>query len=100
MENYRFAMQSPRILRAFVSVQKKIQDEMNEQLERKLPSLEDRLLLTRLEAAIAETQRLRSVVPVGIPHGTIEVILATNRMRKPIGAILLHAVLFHEVERS
>ncbi|XP_011693655.1 PREDICTED: cytochrome P450 306a1 [Wasmannia auropunctata] len=52
--------------------QKKIQDEMDEILGRKLPSLDDRPLLIQLEAAIAETQRLRSVVPVGIPHGTIE----------------------------
>jgi len=52
---------------------------MNELLGQKLPVLEDRLLLIRLEAAIAETQRLRSVVPVGIPHGTIEVIIAGNK---------------------
>lgn len=38
------------------------------------PTLEHRSRLVRLEAAIAETQRLRSVVPVGIPHGTIQVI--------------------------
>ncbi|CAB0035987.1 unnamed protein product [Trichogramma brassicae] len=32
--------------------------------------LRDRDKLIRLEAAIMETQRLRSVVPTGIPHGT------------------------------
>ncbi|KAL0108031.1 hypothetical protein PUN28_014951 [Cardiocondyla obscurior] len=53
--------------------QKKLQDEMDELLGEKPPSLDDRLLLVHLEAAIAETQRLRSVVPVGIPHGTTEV---------------------------
>ncbi|XP_018405675.1 PREDICTED: cytochrome P450 306a1-like, partial [Cyphomyrmex costatus] len=57
---------------AYPDEQKKIQDEMNELLGQKIPTLEDKLLLIRLEAAIAETQRLRSVVPVGIPHGTLE----------------------------
>ncbi|XP_011861917.1 PREDICTED: cytochrome P450 306a1 [Vollenhovia emeryi] len=57
---------------AYPDEQKKIQAEMDELLGQKPPTLEDRPLLIRLEAAIVETQRLRSVVPVGIPHGTIE----------------------------
>ncbi|XP_072751870.1 cytochrome P450 306a1 isoform X2 [Anoplolepis gracilipes] len=60
--------------------QKKIQDEINELLGQKLPTLEDRLVLIRLEAAIAETQRLRSVTPLGIPHGTLEVIITYRKV--------------------
>ncbi|XP_011339143.2 cytochrome P450 306a1 isoform X2 [Ooceraea biroi] len=52
--------------------QRKIQDEMNELLGTKLPRLEDKHVLIRLEAAIMETQRLRSITPLGIPHGTIQ----------------------------
>ncbi|KAH0954656.1 hypothetical protein HN011_004368, partial [Eciton burchellii] len=52
--------------------QRKIHDEMKELLGARLPELEDKHVLIRLEAAIAETQRLRSVVPVGIPHGTTQ----------------------------
>jgi len=63
-------------------VQKKIQDEMDELLGEKVPTLEDRLILIRLEAAIAETQRLRSVTPVGIPHGTTEVITNNKKSNK------------------
>jgi len=65
----------------FLSVQKKIQDEMNKLLGQKLPSLEDRLILIRLEAAISETQRLRSLIPTGVPHGTMEVIIAHVRVK-------------------
>ncbi|XP_028044918.2 cytochrome P450 306a1 [Monomorium pharaonis] len=57
---------------AYPDEQKIIQNEMNELLGQKLSTLEDRPRLIRLEAAIVETQRLRSIVPVGIPHGTIE----------------------------
>nr|AVL92881.1 CYP450 [Locusta migratoria] len=36
------------------------------------PTLEDMGSLPRLEAAILETQRIRTVVPVGIPHGVLQ----------------------------
>lgn len=56
---------------------------MDELLGQKSPGLEDRFTLIRLEAAIAETQRLRSVIPLGLPHGASEVNVAIlNRMRK------------------
>lgn len=37
------------------------------------PTLKDRISMPRLEAALAEVQRIRSVTPLGIPHGTSEV---------------------------
>ncbi|XP_014480500.1 PREDICTED: cytochrome P450 306a1 isoform X2 [Dinoponera quadriceps] len=65
-----------RWLLLFVAVhpdeQKKIQDEMSELLGQRQPGLTDRPALIRLEAAISEIQRLRSVTPVGIPHGTTQ----------------------------
>lgn len=37
------------------------------------PQMSDAPLCQFTEAALAETQRLRSVVPVGIPHGAVQV---------------------------
>lgn len=54
--------------------QEKIQSEMDLCLkEGEQPTLDDRIAMPRLEAAIAEVQRIRTVTPLGIPHGTSEV---------------------------
>ncbi|PSN36025.1 Cytochrome P450 306a1 [Blattella germanica] len=57
---------------AYPDVQKRVQDEMDSVLGTRAPSLEDAPLLPYTEAAIAETQRIRSTVPLGIPHGSLE----------------------------
>ncbi|XP_011499554.1 PREDICTED: cytochrome P450 306a1 [Ceratosolen solmsi marchali] len=57
---------------AFPKEQAKLQEEINKIVGENEPTLENRRDLTRLEATIMEVQRLRSVVPIGIPHGTTE----------------------------
>ncbi|XP_031847622.1 cytochrome P450 enzyme phantom [Nomia melanderi] len=54
--------------------QKKLQLEIDRSCsnEREGLHLADRASMPRLEAALAEVQRLRSVTPLGIPHGTLE----------------------------
>lgn len=54
-------------------MQKRIQEELDGVIGSRLPTLEDLPLLPYTEAAFSEAQRMRSVVPVGIPHGTQEV---------------------------
>ncbi|OAD52305.1 hypothetical protein WN48_02122 [Eufriesea mexicana] len=58
---------------AYPTEQEKVQAEMDRYLqEGNEPTLNDRTGMPRLEAALAEVQRLRSVTPLGIPHGTLE----------------------------
>lgn len=57
---------------AYPSEQKKVQEELDAVLSGKPPDLTDWSSLPLTEAALCETQRIRSVVPVGIPHGTLE----------------------------
>ncbi|XP_051157558.1 cytochrome P450 306a1 isoform X2 [Leptopilina boulardi] len=60
----------------FIALHFKEQEEIQKELDavigdRRL-TLNDSSSLPRLEAAIAETQRIRSIVPLGFPHGSIK----------------------------
>jgi len=54
-------------------MQKRLQEELDSTIGSRLPTMEDLPLLPYTEACLAETQRIRSVVPLGLPHGTVEV---------------------------
>lgn len=52
--------------------QQKLQEELDAVLQNRNPTIDDIINLPLLEASISEAQRIRSVVPVGIPHGCLE----------------------------
>lgn len=51
-------------------IQNKLRNELKHELNGNKPTLDDYDKLPLMRATIAETQRIRSVVPLGIPHGT------------------------------
>ncbi|XP_058811583.1 cytochrome P450 306a1 [Topomyia yanbarensis] len=58
----------------FLSLNKEVQQKLRRELSSQLhsePTLNDIEVLPYLRACIAEAQRLRTVVPLGIPHGTV-----------------------------
>lgn len=54
-------------------MQERLHLELDEVLEGREPTLDDQPALPYTTATILETQRIRSVTPLGIPHGVREV---------------------------
>ncbi|XP_050304768.1 cytochrome P450 306a1 [Anthonomus grandis grandis] len=59
-------------------IQEKVRQEILSVTEKRTPTMDDITYLSLVEACIAETQRIRSVVPVGIPHGALADIPLNN----------------------
>ncbi|XP_066995609.2 cytochrome P450 306a1 [Anabrus simplex] len=70
------------------NVQARIHEELDEVLGKRWPTLNDAPVLSYTQAAISETQRIRSVVPVGIPHGTTQV-TTIEGYRIPAGTMII-----------
>ncbi|XP_052891757.1 cytochrome P450 306a1 [Anopheles moucheti] len=90
----------------YIALYPKVQQRLREELRQRLvgnesPSLDDVEALPYLRATIAEVQRIRTVVPVGIPHGTTKEIeiagfkIPANTMIMPlIWAVHMNPTLF------
>nr|UUB32681.1 cytochrome P450 CYP306A1 [Dendroctonus valens] len=76
----------------FLGLNQDVQRELHQEIEavvgKRAPSLEDMAAMPFMEACIAETQRIRSVVPLGVPHGALED-LEVDGYRIPKGSLLL-----------
>lgn len=59
-------------LAAYPRVQLKVQDELDRVLGERALTVDDFQDLPYTEASLNEAQRIRSVTPVGIPHGATE----------------------------
>lgn len=70
------------------TVQEKIRAEIHDVLRNKPATMEDLPHLPLTEASIYEAQRIRSVVPVGIPHGAIEEV-EVDGFRIPQGTMII-----------
>lgn len=71
-----------------LAIQKAIRSEIHEVLQNDPPTMEDIPHLPLVEASIYETQRIRSVVPVGIPHGATEEV-EVDGFRIPKGTMIV-----------
>ncbi|KAG5875609.1 hypothetical protein JTB14_036606 [Gonioctena quinquepunctata] len=70
------------------TIQESIRRELKDILQGRAPTLEDKPHLPLTEASICEAQRIRSVVPVGIPHGTTEE-LVIDSYKIPKGTMIV-----------
>ncbi|XP_058169927.1 cytochrome P450 306a1 [Anopheles ziemanni] len=92
----------------YIALHPNVQERLREELQQRLPphqtpTLDDVEFLPYLCATIAEVQRIRTVVPVGIPHGTTKEItiagfrIPSNTMIMPlIWAVHMDPTVFAE----
>lgn len=75
-------------LAKYPTIQDEIRKELEDVLQGRPPSMEDLNHLPLTDASILETMRIRPVVPVGIPHGSLEE-MEIEGYRIPKGTMLV-----------